>query len=54
MEELGRQPLFFVLGALIVLLLTDWHPGWGAATAVVFLAWIGFANRTMRQISHPQ
>ena len=45
MEELGRQPLFFVLGALIVLLLTDWHTGWGAAAAVVFLAWIGWSYR---------
>lgn len=54
MEELGRQPLFFVLGALVVLLLTDWNSGWGAVAAIVFLVWIGFSHRAIRQINRPQ
>jgi hypothetical protein len=54
MEELGRQPLFFVLGALVVLLITDWHTVWGAAAAIMFLVWIGFSHWAARQISHPR
>lgn len=40
MIPLGQQPLFQLLGALIVLLVTDWRPGWGILAGLVWIAWI--------------
>jgi hypothetical protein len=40
MESLGRQPLFKLLGAIIVLLVADQYPRWALAAAAVWVAWI--------------
>lgn len=40
MDALGRQPLFKLLGAVIVLALADQNPVWGAAAAAVWATWI--------------
>ena len=45
MDALGRQPLFKLLGAAIVLLLADQNPVWGAAAAVVWTFWIYLSYR---------
>ena len=37
---LAQQPLFRLLGALIVLFVTDYRPLWGAAAFVVWTLWI--------------
>jgi hypothetical protein len=37
---LGRQPLFRLLAAVIVLLVTDLRPVWGAVAAVVWAGWV--------------
>lgn len=39
-QELGRQPLFQLIGAIIVLLVADWQPTAGLVAAVVWIAWI--------------
>lgn len=43
MSVLGRQPLFQLLGAMIVLLVADWRPGWGAIAAVGWVAWVWYS-----------
>ena len=40
MYALGRQPLFQLLGALIVLLVVDWQPYYGLAAAAVWIVWV--------------
>jgi hypothetical protein len=37
---LAQQPLFRLLGALIVLFVTDYRPVWGAGAFVVWALWI--------------
>jgi hypothetical protein len=43
---LGRQPLFRLLAAIIVLLVTDLRPVWGIVAAVVWAGWIVAANKS--------
>jgi hypothetical protein len=43
---LGRQPLFKLLAAIIVLLLADVHPVWGVLALCVWAIWIYVANTT--------
>jgi len=38
--SLARQPLFRLIGAIIVLLITDYRPIWGIPAGIVWLAWI--------------
>lgn len=45
MDALGRQPLFKLLGAVIVLALADQNPVWGAAAAAVWATWIYLSYR---------
>jgi hypothetical protein len=40
MKELGRQPLFQLIAAVIVLLAADWHPIAGIVAALLWVAWI--------------
>ena len=40
MEALGRQPLFKLLGAIIVLLIADQYPRWALAAAAAWAVWI--------------
>jgi hypothetical protein len=42
---LARKPLFQLLAAIIVLLLTDMHPAYGIAAALVWAAWIYTAKQ---------
>jgi len=37
---LADQPLFRLIAAIIVLLITDYHPTWGAVSALVWLVWV--------------
>ncbi len=37
---LGRQPLFKLLAAIIVLLLADTHPVWGIIGLCVWTVWV--------------
>lgn len=43
MRALGRQPLFQLLAAIIVLLVTDWQPLYGLAAAAVWIAWVAWS-----------
>jgi hypothetical protein len=43
MQTLGRQPLFQLLGAIIVLLVADWEPLYGLAAAAVWIAWVAWS-----------
>lgn len=43
---LGRQPLFRLLAAVIVLLVTDLRPVWGVVAAVVWAGWIIGAQKS--------
>lgn len=56
MIPIGQQPLFQLLGAIIVLLTADWNPGWGILAALVWIAWVASAvtatQRPAFQISH--
>lgn len=41
--ELGVQPLFQLLAALIVLFIVDWNPQYGVIAALLWLGWISFS-----------
>lgn len=41
---LGRQPLFQLLAAVIVLLVADWQPLYGLAAAAFWIAWVAYAT----------
>jgi hypothetical protein len=40
----SRQPLFQLMGALIVLLLTDMRPVYGGVALVVWMLWVSWAT----------
>ena len=44
LAALGRQPLFQLLAAVIVLLVVDWQPLYGLAAAAVWIAWVAYAT----------
>lgn len=46
---LARQPLFRLLGAIIVLLVSDYRPTWGIAVGLLWFAWI----MTPHYLGHP-
>ena len=49
--ELARQPLFVLLGAIIVLVATDANPLYGIAAAVIWALWLWTSRTpTSRQI----
>jgi|LauGreDrversion4_1035100.scaffolds.fasta_scaffold07372_6 hypothetical protein len=37
---LADQPLFRLIAAIIVLLITDYQPKWGVLAAIVWLVWV--------------
>jgi hypothetical protein len=43
LAELGRQPLFQLLAAVIVLLVADWQPLYGLVAAAVWIAWVAWS-----------
>jgi hypothetical protein len=44
LQMLGRQPLFQLLAAVIVLLVVDWQPLYGLAAAAVWIAWVAWST----------
>ncbi len=46
MQELGRQPLFQLIGAVIVLLVADWRPIAGLGAALAWIAWVATSAAT--------
>jgi hypothetical protein len=40
MEALGRQPLFKLLGAIIVLLVADQYSRWALVAVAIWAVWI--------------
>ena len=44
--KLAQQPLFRLLGALIVLLITDMRPYWGLGAGLVWIVWVYLGLRT--------
>lgn len=49
LTALARQPLFKLLGAIIVLILTDMRPVAGAAAFVVWALWVWWAAKSTRE-----
>lgn len=47
--ELAQQPLFKLLGAIIVLLLTDMNPLYGLVAGLVWLVWIVMGVHASKQ-----
>jgi len=45
--ELSRHPLFRLLGAIIVLLLSDYNLPVGATAAVLWIVWIWWGQRSV-------
>ncbi len=41
---LGRQPLFQLLAAVIVLLIADWQPYYGLTAAAAWIAWVAWST----------
>jgi hypothetical protein len=54
MYQLGRQPLFQLLGAIIVLLVSDAQPRWGLAAAAVWIVWIWMSYAAKQNFTHLQ
>jgi hypothetical protein len=46
MRDLGRQPLFQLIGAIIVLLVTDWRPVAGLVAALLWIVWVASSVAT--------
>ena len=47
--ELAQQPLFKLLGAVIVLLLTDMNPLYGLGAGLLWLVWIVMGVHASKQ-----
>jgi hypothetical protein len=47
--ELAQQPLFKLLGAIIVLLLTDMNPLYGLGAGLLWLAWVVLGVHASKQ-----
>ena len=47
--DLARQPLFRLIGAVIVILLTDMNPVYGCIAALVWIAWVYYGSRGQNQ-----
>jgi hypothetical protein len=54
MYALGRQPLFQLLGAIIVLLVADVEPYWGIVMAAVWSIWIWLSYREIYKFTRTQ
>jgi len=44
--RMSKQPLFRLIAAILVLLLTDTHPMVGLAAAAVWIGWVVWSNHT--------
>ncbi len=47
---IGQQPLFQLMGAIIVLLVADWNPGWGVIAGLVWIAWVASAAAVTQRL----
>jgi hypothetical protein len=45
LNQLSRQPLFQLLGAIIVLLTAEWHPVYGIVAFIAWAAWVWAGSR---------
>ena len=45
MSTLAQQPLFRLLGAIIVLLTTEMNPIYGMGAGMIWLIWVGSGTR---------
>lgn len=54
MYALGRQPLFQLLGAIIVLLIADTDAVWGIIAAAIWILWIWLSHRDNYNFTHTQ
>jgi hypothetical protein len=50
LRKLSRQPLFELIGAIIVLLFADMRPVYGIAAFVVWVAWIWLGKRNVNGV----
>ncbi len=46
--HMGQQPLFLLISAIIVLLITDWKPAVGFGAFVVWALWM-YVSRNKKQ-----
>lgn len=42
--RMSKQPLFRLIAAILVLLLTDTHPAVGLGAAVLWIVWVVWSN----------
>ena len=54
MYALGRQPLFQLMGAVIVLLVSDAQPYWGLVVAATWIVWIWISYAIKQNFTHIQ
>ena len=51
--RMSKQPLFRLIGAILVLLITDTHPVAGIVAAAVWIGWVVWSNNvTTGSLSH--
>jgi hypothetical protein len=51
--RMSKQPLFRLIGAILVLLMTDMHPVAGIVAAVAWITWVVWSNNaTSRGLSY--
>ena len=53
LTHLASQPLFRLIGAIIVLLVTDWNPLYGCIAFGIWCVWIMLDIWTTTRITHP-
>jgi hypothetical protein len=42
--RMSKQPLFRLIAAILVLLLTDTHPAMGLGAAILWIVWVVWSN----------
>jgi hypothetical protein len=50
--RMSKQPLFRLIAAILVLLLTDTHPVVGLGAAAIWIAWVVWSNYVSPSTSH--
>lgn len=51
--RMSKQPLFRLIGAILVLLITDTHPVAGIVSATIWIGWVVWSNNaTSRGLSY--
>jgi hypothetical protein len=52
--RMSKQPLFRLIAAILVLLLTDTHPIVGLVAAAVWILWVVWSSQSSLSRSHHQ